>query len=405
MKRWTCSRLRRRALLVATNAVNSLLVPLLNPIVSFLVVRWASVGVWGAFVQVLIAVQLAAHVIGWGNKEYLLREFSLNPARIAAAWQSSLASRLVLYAAGCGMLLLGLPPERALWLMAWGLGLVLAQSCDVFVVYRKDFAFASLVELAGLATQVALLASLAPRIDVDGLIAVFAVAALLKTGAYLARYRRQVWGKFAWLGRPGARYFALALPFFLLGLSGLIQSRIDLYAVSAFLPKEQVGQYQVFTTLILYVQSVSNLVLTPFLKGLYRLTYRSILGISARLFALGALIVLPGLAAVGVALSLYFRFDLPPVFLLAGGLQALPVFFYLPIIYALYKAGAQVVVMKLNVLGIAVNFAGSVLLLPARGMMGAVIAAALAQWAMLAGYAWLSRSLREVRAAVVPELP
>src|SRR5690242_878226 len=88
------SKIRKRALIVAANSANSLLLPLLSPLFSLLVIRLASVSLWGDFVKVLIVAQLAAHVAGWGNKDYLLREFSRGPARVAAAWQSSLFTRL-----------------------------------------------------------------------------------------------------------------------------------------------------------------------------------------------------------------------------------------------------------------------------------------------------------------------
>ncbi|MEZ4768402.1 MAG: hypothetical protein R2844_08245 [Caldilineales bacterium] len=42
----------------------------------------------------MIYVQLAAHIVGWGNKEYLLRAFSFSPAHISREWQTSLATRL-----------------------------------------------------------------------------------------------------------------------------------------------------------------------------------------------------------------------------------------------------------------------------------------------------------------------
>jgi hypothetical protein len=90
-------KLRKRVLIVAANSANSLLVPLLSPLFSFLVIRLASVSLWGDFVKVLVVAQLAAHVAGWGNKDYLLRQFSRSPAQIAAAWQTNLFTRLGLF--------------------------------------------------------------------------------------------------------------------------------------------------------------------------------------------------------------------------------------------------------------------------------------------------------------------
>jgi len=404
------TKVQRRTLTVVTNSINSLVLPILNPVVSFLVVRLASITVWGEFVQVLIVVQLATHIIAWGNKEYLLREFSFNPTQIAKAWQTSLVTRLVVFILFCGaIVVMGLPPPRALWIALWGLGLVVYQACEVLILYRKDFVFATLVELGSLGAQVAAVAWFERRIDPDRLIVVFALATLLKASVFLARYRRhtlivtssraRLWGRF------DARYFSLAFPFFLLGFSGLLQSRIDLYSVNFFLPKSEVGQYQVFMTFMIYLQSVSAFVLAPFLKSLYRLSYRTILGLSAKLFAFGALVLFPGLVLVYVVLVAHYHFDLPLTFMLVGGLLALPIYFYLPIIYALYKAGSQSTVIKINLLGIGVNLLLSLILLPRVGMIGAVVAGAAAQWVMFAGYLIQSRTIRETYAGAVPELP
>jgi len=399
------SKFRRRLFLIIANSINGLFIPLLNPIVSYLVIRLASVEVWGEFVAVLIVVQLGTHIVGWGNKDYLLREFSFNPARIAINWQTALLTRSLLLIAGAPLVLLAFPMQRALWVLVWSFAIVLDQAFDVLIQYRKDFAFSTLIELVGVGFLAAAILLIGVRIDLDRLIVLSGAVNLLKAGLYGLRYRRHILARIDRLSeRIDRRYFSLAWPFFLLGLTGLLQSRIDLYAVSAFSSKADVGQYQVFMTFILYLQSIANFVLGPFVKNIYRLRYRSILSIAAKLFGLGVLIVLPGLVIVQVVLRDHYRIDLPIAFMIAGGLMAWPIYFYLPAIYALYKAGLQTVVVKINVLGIAVSFVFSLMLLPRLGLIGAVIGAAIAQWIMFAVYLLQSRVLREDHALVVPEL-
>ena len=100
---------QRRTLTVVRSAMSNLILPIGNLVLSFLVTKFASVQLWGEFIEVLIIAQLGAHVVSWGNKEYLLREFSLRPAQISKIWQTSLISR--------GVLLAGFV---ALWLVCWG---------------------------------------------------------------------------------------------------------------------------------------------------------------------------------------------------------------------------------------------------------------------------------------------
>jgi Na+-driven multidrug efflux pump len=83
--------------------------------------------------------------------------------------------------------------------------------------------------------------------------------------------------------------------------------------------------------------------------------------------------------------------------LLAGALLALPVYFYMPVIYALFKANRQSVVVTVTVLGIGVNLALNLWWLPGLGMLGAALAAAASQWVLGVVYLALGWRLREQR--------
>jgi O-antigen/teichoic acid export membrane protein len=394
-------RLRQRALIVAANSANSLLVPLLSPLFSFLVVRLASVSLWGDFVKVLVVAQLAAHVAGWGNKDYLYREFSRAPSQVAAAWQSSLFTRLGLFILAALMLAaFGYSPQRWALMSVLTLCLVLDQSYDVFVLYRRDFLFAFAVEVSGILLLALPVLWLRASLTVDGLIALFAVSNLFKPVLYGWRYRGQTLTRLA--GRLNPILLRLSLSFFLIGLAGLLQSRVDLYVVSVFLPGRDVGQYQIYSNLVLYVQSAAALVLTPFVKGLYRLSYGVLLGLSARLFGLGLLAVGVGMPLVGLVLSRLYHLQFPPVYLLAGALLALPVYFYSPIIYAHFKANRQRVVVAVTLVGLLVSLLLNLWWLPRLGMLGAALAAASAQWVMGAVYLVLGWRLRALDAVAPP---
>jgi O-antigen/teichoic acid export membrane protein len=176
------------------------------------------------------------------------------------------------------------------------------------------------------------------------------------------------------------RYFALALPFFLLTFSGMLQSRIDLYAVNIFLTPTDVAQYQVFINFLLYLQAAAGFIMEPFVKSVYRLDYPAIRKISFRLALLGCLIVPPGLIALALLLTRLYEIHLPTGMYVWGALYVLPIYFYLPTIYALYKAEQQNTVITINFLGVGLNFALNLILLPRIGMEGAVISAALVSW-------------------------
>jgi Na+-driven multidrug efflux pump len=91
-------------------------------------------------------------------------------------------------------------------------------------------------------------------------------------------------------------------------------------------------------------------------------------------------------------LARLYRFEVPTVWLTLGALWVWPIFFYLPLIYALFREGRQSSVIAINVLGLTMNVVVNLALLPRVGAVGAVIAGAAAQWAMAAAYlVWASR--------------
>jgi O-antigen/teichoic acid export membrane protein len=384
---WT--KLRRRAGLVVTNSLHNVLPMLLTPLVSLLVIRQTSAAIWGTFVAVLITVQLGVHLVAWGNDTYLLREFSRHPADMADAWQSCLRTRLALFV-GLALLAALVFPQTAGWVVLWGLALVLHQSCAVLITYRRDFRFAAAVELAGLALMVTAVFYAGQAITPDWLLRLFALTTLAKATILLLRYRAIVW---VGNGRFQPHYFLLALPFFLLGFGGMLNSRIDLYIIAFYFPAEEVGIYQVFSSFLLYIQALAGFILLPFVKTIYRLPYAAIRRMARDLLGLGVLIVPIAMIALSFLLSRLYGILLPSAFYWLGGLAALPLFYFSPIIYALYKAEKQTTVLLVNLLGIGSALILNLILLPHLGLIGAIVAMVLIKWSTLLIYNWQGRRL------------
>jgi len=238
---------------------------------------------------------------------------------------------------------------------------------------------------------------------VDYLVTTYAVAQLFKTGALWWRFRTDVRTRHA--GRIDPSWLTSALPFFLLGFTGLLQTRADLYVVSSILPPGVIGRYHVFINLIIFLQSIAGLVLMPFVKGLYRLPTHRVLAPSIRLIGLGAIVVLTGVPASALALSELYGLTFSASYFVAGAAAVMPAFAYLPIVYGLFKVGRAGQVVVTNVCGVGVSLVLLWWWLPAHGLLGAAWAAACSQLAMLAVYGVLSWHLRKRHALPVSDLP
>ncbi|HEY1012807.1 MAG TPA: hypothetical protein VGE07_08905 [Herpetosiphonaceae bacterium] len=403
-------RLRRRAGALLAGGANTLLLPLLSPLVALLVIRLASAELWGGFVRVLLPVQLGAHLLVWGNRDYLLRAFSRQPARIAALWRSNLLTRLpLLMGALPPLMVLGVAPGRAALLLGWLLAGMVDQSCEALVAYRKTFGAQLAIDLAGLAGLAGGVAWLGEGLGMDGLIGLFALveaAKALALTAWLGAWRQPAnAGAGAAPPTPDWGYFRRALPFFLLGLTGLLQSRIDQYCAASLLAPGELAAYQVISNFLIYLQALAAVALTPLLKGLYRLPQASLLLLARRLLLAGLALLGPALAAVAVLLARLYRLAPAPRTLLIGGLSVIPIYYYLPVIHALYKAGRQRAVLWVNLAGTALNLPLALALLPALRIDGGLLANAAAQWLMLAAYLRLSRALGANDGAALPDLP
>lgn len=383
-------KLRQRAVLVIANAANTLLVPVVNIAVSLLVIRLASAELWGAFVAILIWVNLGTHILHWGSKEYLLREFSRRPGSIGEIWQSNLFSRAGLYGLfALVVLLFPIAPLHKLLVILWGGGAMLFQSCEALVLYRRKFTTALLLEMSAILLTIGIILLRQDNLSIELLMLLFAIAHLLKFAGLAYLFRRDIFAGLAGTFQPA--FFRIALPFFLLGFTGMLQSRTDLYCVAYFLDHEKVGQYQVFINLLIYIQVFSSMILQPFLKNIYRLGSDALKRISLRLFGLGGAITLPALGGIYLLLNQVYGFPVGAKVLFWGGLFVLPIYYYLPKIYLLYKLDLQSKVLYINLVGIVANLLLNLCLIPIFGLLGAIAASALSQWLMLLAYRYVER--------------
>jgi O-antigen/teichoic acid export membrane protein len=396
MSAWFRRKTRRRIGTILLNSLNSLLQPVLNIAISFIVVRRADEALWGAFVAVLIVVQLLLHVIAWGNKEYLLRAFSRTPAKIRRLWQTNITTRAVALLFTLPLLVLFFD-QPAGALLLWMVAAFVAYSFDVVVVYQRRFLTAFFVEALSTGFVVVALVT-ADTLTVPYILWAFALGATLKAALWLLIFRDMLKGL-----RPRfeARYFGHAATFFLLGFGGMLNSRVDLSTVSALLDEQATGRYQIFINFMLYLQAVAQFIMLPFAKSVYRLDDDTIRYMMMRLFSVGVIIVPLALVVAHMLFIWIYGIHYDLMFMLMGGLFVLPIYAYLPLIHRLYKRNEQGAVLRKNLISAGANLGLNLLLLPVWGIHGALFSSALMQWTTLIYYLW---RLRRSDASRLPAL-
>src|SRR5690606_4288142 len=104
--------------------------------------------IWGAFVSLLLFVLLAQQVVNWGNKEYLVREFSQGPGKIAKRYSEILFTRLPLVLIFTALAAIWFPIEYIGYIFLWLAGRFFTQSCEALIVFEKDFNASLWIEIA-----------------------------------------------------------------------------------------------------------------------------------------------------------------------------------------------------------------------------------------------------------------
>ncbi|MBK6774297.1 MAG: hypothetical protein IPG74_00100 [Flavobacteriales bacterium] len=384
---------QERWLRFAWNAARYALGPIGGLLVPWLVIQRSSQEAWGQVVLPMILVQLVAHITQWGSKDLLLREFARMPDRVLDLWRASAITRAVPWIV-CALMLTrsGLILKDA-WAMSWLVGLVLANNVEPLIIWGKKFAGAAVADAMGLGVQVAIILW-NQYLDADTICLSFA-------GNQIAR-ALILWSVvgFPSLGHA-FRLFNMrmhlltALPFFLIGFSGLLASRIDLYTANVLLDRAEVGRYQIVASLFIQFQALAALVVTPLTKDLYRLNIESVSRYARRMRMWALAGLLPMCAIAWAVLTFLFKFELSWGVYAAAGALVWPVFAYVPMMNQLYKHHRELSVMWANFAAAALTCGLTLVLLPKLGIAGGLLAAAAGQWLMLA---WMKREEHRLHA-------
>ena len=395
---------RRAFALIARHGVQSLLPMALSVLVSLQVVRGQGAAAWGRFVGVMLVLQLAAHVVGWGNKEQVLRALARDDAPPRAAVVGNLRARLLALgplaavgAIGYGVADLWQPQTLAAGLL-WLLARAVAQSFEAVIAHQQRFLRAALIDgLAGLALLVGVWQL---GVGVPALLALHAGAEVLRAGGLVMAFPevRAPVGAAAGAG-PAATEVSLrdvlhaGAPFFLLSAAGMLGSRVDLYCVRALLPPAEVARYQVLQSGLLWLQSIAGLLLLPFVRAVYRMGHVQLLRLNVQLIAVGVGVAAVGVFALAELLERAYGFEVDGTTRFVGALVVVQMFAQAPAIYALYKAGREREVLGISSAILVGNLALSLALLPRLGVLGALLSSATVGWAAALWCMARSRSL------------
>lgn len=374
-------------------ALHQLLSPIGQFVISFFVIRFHSEATWGLVVNYLIVINLLAMFFNWGQSTYLIRAFSQNIENMAKDWQESLSTRFILLIISVllvvsffyndGITLLGL--------LCWLCGLFWYSAFDPLHTYTRIWNGALVVEAFSILVISSLVIVNIKAINPTILIWLYTLQAYIKGMGYTMLYRKMVFKNWKWRFNP--HFFYGAFPFFIPAMIGFVQSRVDLYGVAYYLPKETLGAYQIFFKLLMLLVLGSRVIISPFLKNIYRMGGDGLRRMNRLMMLIGILGTAPIIAAFYVLLPIVYGIEFSAFLYLIGYLMIVPFFGYVVLAHHLIKEHREQQLAGVFFIGTFINLFCNYLFIPTYGALGAIMSTAIVQWGLFLTFSLLVNRL------------
>lgn len=371
---------QRRLGWIVAYGLHQILPPLGQFLISYFVIRFNSEAAWGKVVDYLIFVNLSILFFNWGQNTYLLRAFSQNAQRIGLVWQESLASRLVLLflVQIAGLYFFYDNSWNGIALFCWLLGTFLVRSFDPLHIYTRKLKGALSVEGLAFLSTFFILFCYRNALNLGLVLALYAFLAMLKAIAYAFFYRKIVLEN--WQGRFSKAFLVGAFPFFIPAMIGFIQSRIDLYGVAYHLPKDTLGGYQVFFKVLSLFILGNRIIISPFLKNIYRMPNEALQRMNRLMLLIGILGTAPIITLFYYLLPLVYGIHFSVWMYVMGYLTIVPFFGYAIQTHQLIKMEREKQLVWVFLGAAMVNLCCNYCLIPTYGALGAITSTAIVQW-------------------------
>lgn len=365
---------------IGTSALQGAILPLSSLISASLGIYIFGIENWGDFVFVQLMLLPITLICNWGSRNFLIRELSRDPSTIGEVFLTNLTSRTILLP--LTFVLFAFLPFNTAILSAF---VVVVQffylSLDGPTVFSEKFSKRITAELLGVLFFVTGLLAIA-KFDVN-LILIIQLGVISIKSIYLSVALKKL-KLFSTTPHFRLGYtLKFGFPFFAIGLGGWLQSKSDLYMLTAMEGSANIAAYQLLIGGLSVIQAIIGFLLEPLIKFIYRSKDLVVKRIVILIFKIGFPIVLLGLLALSLILEWLTpnRFDTYTYLL--GLLYLVPFLLFMPSIFKLYKANKESRVVYVSFFSAGINLILTWLFIPILGLNGALLGSAISQIFML----------------------
>lgn len=366
----------RRILTIITNCLKQTITQIISLTLSLYVIHFFSKDLWGNFSVYFLYISITMLILSWGNKEYLLREFSKTPSKIIYTFYLHLNTRLILLLISIVITFLLFSFTESIILTFWITSVFISQSLEVFWIYKRDYLKSIIIEIISFSILLSVL-FLQTDLNITLLLFCYSIYQLTRAFLYFVLYFNEL-KNYHFIANKIV--LSSSISFFLLSLFGFLQSRADFLTVTFFEKNENIAVYQVITSFFILIHSIATFLILPYVKNLYRIKNKSMELIQKKLTFISPFIVLFNLFVFYLIVTFFYNFELDIYYYILGFFITFPPYLYAIKIIRFFKENNQKYIVVTAVKAILINcFISYILLYLGYGLKGALIGSAISQ--------------------------
>lgn len=371
----------RRLRLIGINTIQGFANPAFNFLIVVFGVKIFGKEDWASLINVMLWVFFMTFMLGWGNRDYLLRKYSKAPGKMYHAFFSNFLSRSLLLPFSL-LFFIFFPVPIAFWAILLVVLTFTYASLGTLIVYHQNFSAQLLAEIVAFAIIFGSIYYF-ESFDLERFLKVYVIA--VATKLIVLSVRMNFW-KERFSATISIQEFNAGLPFFILGLSGWLISRVDIYVVDFYLEKSQLAEYQLLITSFLMLQALAAYISIPFTKHVYRVSNDVVQKIKHNLYSVALPLTLVGGFSIWIIMEKFVKLGFTYDYYILGGLIALPCYFYTLNIMELMKNHKERTIITISFIGFFVNISLIFLLIEDYEILGVLISVCITQWMVLMAY-------------------
>jgi len=362
----------KRTKFIGLEGLNFAIRPIHTSLISLLVIRLVDIELWGQFVFYLLTIEVITMVLNWGQRAYLMREFSLQPQHIGSLLSTTLLARVPLLI-GALLVLLIWPDFRIYFssLFLWLTFKWLANLFESLIKFNRTYWHSILAEAIAMCVAICYLLYHYQTVTMSEVIFAFALSSFARLIVLSPLLKNLTRIKFSWIALFSN--LKVTLPIFAISIAALLQVKGDLYTATFMLDDIELAKYQVMISFLVLGQTIAWMILGPFQKNIYRWKESSLTELKRKYLILGILISSIFSVLLLFGLRIFYQIEIEFWYSILFFAYMLPLYFYLIESQLMLKLKQEKKLLKFSFFAAVVNICAAILLIQFFDIVGALI--------------------------------